>query len=150
MAPGGCARAFSWVSRTAGPGQARHFAQSDTDPGVQAKRIQGLERDKQTFHQTRETVSLKSGLVSHWVKPELPTRSRVGDFRAMGDSKAAVSPKTAHPGMRELHPWVERAGSSPGRLLSFSNDSYNTLATPSPFTVCAVTGHSGTEKKGWG
>lgn len=55
----------------------------------------------------------------------------------MGDSKAAVSPKTAHPGMRELHPWVERAGSSPGRLLSFSNDSYNTLATPSPFTgVC--------------
>lgn len=57
LAPGGCVRAFSWVSRMAWIGQAHHFAQSDTDLGVQAKRIQGLERDEQTFHQTRETIS---------------------------------------------------------------------------------------------
>ena len=55
----------------------------------------------------------------------------------MGDSKAAVSPKSP--------PWYERAASL-GRVCSqppwetplLSNNSYNTLANPSPFTgVCS-------------
>lgn len=69
-APESYVRAFSWVSRMVGTGQAHHFAQSDLDLGFQAKRIQGLERDVGTFHQTREKISLYSSLVSHWVKSD--------------------------------------------------------------------------------